>query len=656
MSTHDDTDGLFPDLAPPTQESSQDALFEHDQDSDKSFQTLGVKGNYSPDDAPFDTFYVPLLSRAISYDRAVGYWSAAELQFAAQGTAHFLANNGKMRLIVGAQLRQADVDAVIRGDPLGEVVAARLLADPGLEGARIVEQEHLSVLAWMVANDRLEIRVGVPCEGQRLLTYQESGKYFHTKFGIFTDPYGNKVAFMGSNNASVNAWVKNHETFSAYPSWLEQVWEYNGIAKVRDFEKHWNHRPDAGWAIIPLPRAVHEHLIYHAPDAPPIPRVKPPKPQPPRPPVTAVDKAAAWGDLVALRDAPRTSQFTAVGTAWAQPLPHQAELINRVVSTYPRGYLLADEVGLGKTVEAGMCVRELFLSGKAEKALLLVPASVMKQWQEELHEKMNLDVPRYDKGAFLDRFDRLIAAPTGANPWSAFPIVLASSHLARRRDRRQQILDAGPWDVVLVDEAHHARRRGSKATDSPNSLLSLLQVMQERQMWRALYMASATPMQMHPHEAWDLIALFGLQGKWGENARLFLEYFERLRVAPDIRGWQLLCDMLSDYFNDPSADRDLTLEAEAREVLGFAGSYAVTSLDKNPPSKAACRQMPNAASDLMDKWLRRHTPMRDRVFRIYPQDHARVPGRGNHPRYRDHPLPPRRRRLHRPRSTRADLV
>ena len=67
-------------------------------------------------------------------------------------------------------------------------------------------------------------------------------------------------------------------------------------------------------------------------------------------------------------------------------------------ATYPRGYLFADEVGLGKTIEAGMVLRELFLSGRAQKALLLVPASVMKQWQEELHEKMNLDVPRLRQG------------------------------------------------------------------------------------------------------------------------------------------------------------------------------------------------------------------------------------------------------------------
>lgn len=606
--------GSFPLGLPPEIHGRQDKLFTHETGGFDSFVSIGLKGDYSPDDHPFATFYIPMLSRAIAYDRAVGYWSAAELQFASQGTAHFLANGGRMRLIVGAQLIASDVQAVMSGKPLEDVVAARLLADPELEGAKIVQREHLGVLAWMVANDRLEIRVGIPCDGDRLLTYKESGKYFHTKYGIFTDKYGNKVAFNGSNNASVSAWVANHETFDVYPSWNEGVWEWVGKDKDRDFQQHWNQKPDAGWAVIALPEAVRDHLIHHAPDAMPLPKLDTHEDDTDQTPAD-VDIASAWNQLLALAEAPARSPYTAVGTAWVQPLPHQAELIDRVVSTYPRGYLLADEVGLGKTVEAGLVLRELFLSGKARKALLLVPASVLKQWQEELHEKMNLDVPRLDKGQFFDRFDEPIPVGAHVNPWSAFPIVLASSHLARRKSRRQEILDAGPWDVVLVDEAHHARRRGSKSTDTPNSLLALLLEMRERESWRALYLASATPMQMNAHEAWDLISLLGLKGKWGESAFFFLQYFERLHDNPKFRGWQLLCEMLHDYFSDPAAERDLRLEAEVEEALGWAGSYSVLGLADNVPSADARAQMPNGTSEWMDKWLRRHTPMRDRVFR-----------------------------------------
>ncbi|MFF0793289.1 DEAD/DEAH box helicase [Streptomyces spiralis] len=622
MAEHDDA--LFPGVAAKPAALAQDGLFDHDPaTAEDSFRSVTLKAMYSPDDAPFETFYEPLLSRAVAYDRAVGYWSGAELQFAAQGTAYFIAGGGVMRLIVGAQLGKKDIDAVLSGTPLDDVVAERLLADPGLEGTKIVQSEHLSVLAWMVANDRLHIRVGIPVNKHgHLLTHHESGRYFHTKYGIFTDRYGHKVAFSGSNNASVTAWVKNHETFDAYRSWRTESWEDYGKPKERAFEQHWRANPDQGWAIIDLPTAVREHLIEHAPDAPAFP-FNTLVPQPRRgeadhkaPPVDVdVDIQAAWDELVALRDAPMQSAWTGVGTAWVKPLPHQAELIHRVVSTYPRGYLFADEVGLGKTVEAGMVLRELFTSGRAKKALLLVPASVMKQWQEELHEKMNLDVARYDKGGFMDRFDQPIPTDPKTNPWSAFPIVLASSHLARRRSRRTQILDAGPWDVVLVDEAHHARRRGSKPTDTPNSLLALLQEMEKRDLWRALYLASATPMQMHPHEAWDLIELLGLPGKWGEQAFFFTQYFTYLGDPPEKRGWKLICDMLEDYFSDPLAERDTELEQQVDNALGWADAWTVTGMAGNPPSPDLRAQFPNATSEWMDKWARRHTPMRDRVFR-----------------------------------------
>ena len=463
----------------------------------------------------------------------------------------------------------------------------------------------------MVKHDRLEIRVGIPTDGNRLLTYAESGRYFHTKYGIFTDFYGNKVAFDGSNNATLSGWVKNHETFDVYPSWKQQVWEWNGQAAVDDFERNWEQHPDEGWAIVPLPTAVREHLVTYAPESPPLP--KPLKPEPPAPPTDeAIEQA--WAELVALAQAPRRGDYTAVGTAQVEPFPHQARLIHRVVESYPRGYLFADEVGLGKTIEAGLVLRELLLSGKAHRVLLLVPASVMKQWQDELHEKISLDVPRYTGNGFEDRHGNPVEAP-GVNPWSAFPVVLASSHLARRRSRRQQILDAGPWDVVLVDEAHHARRRGSKPTDTPNSLLALLMEMRARDLWQALYLASATPMQMHPHEAWDLIALLGLPGRWGRSAQDFTGYYERLRTDPAERDWLTLSRMLGDYFSDPKAERDTALEREIQDNLGLVDSYKIIGLDKTPLAPETAKNLPPAAVAWADKWLRRHTPMRDRVFR-----------------------------------------
>jgi hypothetical protein len=181
------------------------------------------------------------------------------------------------------------------------------------------------------------------------------------------------------------------------------------------------------------------------------------------------------------------------------------------------------------------------------------------------------------------------------------------------------VVDAGPWDIVLVDEAHHARRRGSKPTDTPNSLLMLLQEMKRRRLWKALYLASATPMQMYPHEAWDLVELFGLPGTWGKSAAWFEQYYAQLREDGRTRDWALLARMLRDYLDDPAAERDELLIAQARKELGFVGSMFVERLHEHGVTDAQRELLTDEQITLADEWLRRHTPMRDRVFRTTRQ-------------------------------------
>ncbi|WP_422615129.1 SNF2-related protein, partial [Frankia torreyi] len=329
-----------------------------------------------------------------------------------------------------------------------------------------------------------------------------------------------------------------------------------------------------------------------------------------------VDLEEAQSVLLDILDAPLSRTFVGLTSATVVPLPHQVRIAVRAVETFPRGYLLADEVGLGKTVEAGLILRELLLSGRARTALLLVPASVLRQWQEELHEKLALDVPRYDRGQFRDRHDNELQTIPTANPWSAFPVLLASSHLARRADRSEQVLAAGPWDIVIVDEAHHARRRGLKATGSPNRLLTLLQTMRAAQAWKAIYLATATPMQMAPHEAWDLIELLGLPGAWGESADQFVRYFSHLRRPAEERDWVLLTRMLRDHLDQPDAPQDETLRAKVIAELGPARSRSVLRLhEPPPPTRLRISGWTATQQRCADDWLQAHTPMRDRVFR-----------------------------------------
>ena len=105
---------------------------------------------------------------------------------------------------------------------------------------------------------------------------------------------------------------------------------------------------------------------------------------------------------------------------------------------------------------------------------------MLRQWQEELYEKFALDVPLYDGSNFCSVFG-ISRPPTTDNPFDAEPVLLASSQLVKRRDRQSQLLEAGRWDLVVVDEAHHARRKDF-LTDRhrTNRLLELLRAKDER--------------------------------------------------------------------------------------------------------------------------------------------------------------------------------
>ena len=214
---------------------------------------------------------------------------------------------------------------------------------------------------------------------------------------------------------------------SGFPAWNEAVWAWNGQDVADRFEAHWSGNVGGRWTIVSLPEAVAEHLVERVKHISAPPTVDPEETR------EAADAEADQVRLEFVAAAPRLGAGTGVGyvTAGVEPWPHQLSIARRVVDSFPRSYLLSDEVGLGKTIEAGLILRELLVSGRASTALLLVPASVIRQWQEELDEKFSLLVPRQEGGRFFTRragIDQELPGP-GGNPWEAFPVLLASSHL-----------------------------------------------------------------------------------------------------------------------------------------------------------------------------------------------------------------------------------
>ena len=154
---------------------------------------------------------------------------------------------------------------------------------------------------------------------------------------------------------------------------------------------------------------------------------------------------------------------------------------------------------------------------------------MLRQWQIELREKFNLNWPIYDGRQLVWHASPAVRGrekrAVGPDAWHEEPVVIASSHLLRRQDRAKVLLeDAADWDLMVLDEAHHARRRaaGSAQEGGPNALLRLMQRLKDRTS--GLLLLTATPMQVHPVEVWDLLNLLGLPDDWTASA--FLRFFE----------------------------------------------------------------------------------------------------------------------------------
>ncbi|MFO8045799.1 MAG: RNA polymerase-associated protein RapA [Halomonas sp.] len=145
----------------------------------------------------------------------------------------------------------------------------------------------------------------------------------------------------------------------------------------------------------------------------------------------------------------RIEQNPALGLAGPRIdlIPHQLYIADEVSRRHAPRVLLADEVGLGKTIEAGLILHRLLLTGRAERALILVPASLCHQWLVELLRRFALEVTLLD--------EQQSQAHGDANPFEAGQIMLASQDWLFANPHRQAQALACTWDLLIVDEAHH---------------------------------------------------------------------------------------------------------------------------------------------------------------------------------------------------------
>ena len=213
--------------------------------------------------------------------------------------------------------------------------------------------------------------------------------------------------------------------------------------------------------------------------------------------------------------------------------PHQVSVAHKVISNHPHRFLLCDEVGLGKTIEAGMVLKELRARGTVRRVLAIVPPNLIRQWQFEMKSKFNESFAVLNTATVNSLKDGGYVGNPFANP--RFSNVLCSSRWVADPKWAQQCAEAD-WDLIIVDEAHHAR---SQSDGSRTLLYRLVRKLSEADTTRGMLFLTATPMQLNTHELYALVELL--------DPALFPspEHFEQHRQA--VPGLSKLVEQLCQH-------------------------------------------------------------------------------------------------------------
>lgn len=196
------------------------------------------------------------------------------------------------------------------------------------------------------------------------------------------------------------------------------------------------------------------------------------------------------------------SELAALGAGRIQLEPYQLVPVRKLLRGPGRSLLIADDVGLGKTVEAGLCMLELIARRVGNRILLVVPPGLIDQWVPEMQLKFGLDFRAIADSASLDAAQTALAE--GISPWSFHDRVITSLEYLKRPEVFGPALRRG-WDVIVVDEAHYLSESGSAA--NPYATRRTRLGAELRKQTRSLILLTATPHNGYRHSFRSLVEL-----------------------------------------------------------------------------------------------------------------------------------------------------
>jgi superfamily II DNA or RNA helicase len=395
-----------------------------------SLRGLSLAVSYRSDTGNIvDQFYIPCLERATTYRRAVGYFTSSGLAVAARGLASFIQGLGRMFLVASPYLEEQDCQAISRGYEARHDVVTRALVrcfDAAMED---IVRDRLACLAWLVANERLEIKVALP--------RAEGGEYrrgiYHEKLGLFTDDDDDTVAFSGSSNETAGGLVDNFESIDVFWSWEDQQ-KRVGI-KEENFKRLWeNGTPSL--EVYPFPQAVRERLLQFRPPSPPL-----------------IDPESARTRRVQIGSPPRPRVGFGIPEG-LRPWDYQIAAIGKWFEHGCRGiYEMA--TGTGKTVTALCSAVELFGRERELAVAIFVPFQhLVDQWDEVARGFGLLPVKCYESTASWR--EKLSDQVTDLNIGARNVVCAIATHKTASSPPFADTLGSLQKPLlVIADEVHH---------------------------------------------------------------------------------------------------------------------------------------------------------------------------------------------------------
>ena len=416
---------------------------------------------YSSRRQPLDAgFLNARLTGAKTYDRIAGYFSSSILEVAGEALERV---TGQIRVVCNSALMRQDVEVA----KAAQAAMRREWCDSGPEHLGEAAKPRFKRLYQWLRSGKIQIRV-LPDDAFGLI---------HGKAGVVTLADGRRTSFLGSANETAAAFRLNYEL----------IWEDDAPEAAAWVQEEF----DALWSS-PYAARLADFVIQD---------------------LERLSRREPVGDVSRWREEPDPASVVVEAPVYRKEVglwEHQKHFVKLAFDAHrgPHGarFVLADQVGLGKTLQLAMAAQLMALVGN-RPVLVLAPKPLLQQWQDELDTLLGLPSAVWDGRLWVD--ERGVEHPG------------ASDESVRRCPRRVGIVSTGlitrgsgvvDWlanmrfECVILDEAHRARRRfqpGQPGRGRPNNLLRFLQRISSRT--KSLLLATATPVQLHPIEAFDLL-------------------------------------------------------------------------------------------------------------------------------------------------------